>query len=103
MDFCIEDTREKPIPKVQQLVKDGLITLDDVTDWLRTIYEIRFFEEKVYDLLGQNIIKGASHLYAGQEAVAVGAIAAIERGDVIGSTPRGHGPLGAIGNKNADS
>ena len=103
MDFCIEDTRKKPIPNLKQLIKDGLITFEDVIDWLRTIYEIRFFEEKVYDLLGQNIIKGASHLYAGQEAVAVGAIAAIERGDVIGSTHRGHGHCGAIGNKYADS
>jgi 2-oxoisovalerate dehydrogenase E1 component len=103
MDFCIEDTRQKPIPKLEELIKDGLITLEDVTDWLRTIYEIRFFEEKVFELLGQNIIKGASHLYAGEEAVAVGAIAAIERGDVIGSTHRGHGHCGAIGNKYADS
>ena len=103
MDFCIEDTRKKSIPSLKQLITDKLITLDDATDWLRTIYEIRFFEEKVYDLLGQNIIKGASHLYAGQEAVAVGAIAAIERGDVIGSTHRGHGHCGSIGNKYADS
>jgi len=103
MDFCIEDTRKKPIPKVKQLIDEGLITLDDVKDWLRTIYEIRFFEEKVFELLGQNIIKGASHLYAGEEAVAVGSVAAIERGDVIGSTHRGHGHCGAIGNKYADS
>ena len=103
MDFCIEDTRKKPIPKLKELIKDGLITLEHVTDWLRTIYEIRFFEEKVFELLGQNIIKGASHLYAGEEAVAVGAIAAIERGDVIGSTHRGHGHCGAIGNKYADT
>ena len=103
MDFCIEDTRKKASAKLKELIKDGLITLDDVTDWLRTIYEIRFFEEKVFELLGQNIIKGASHLYAGEEAVAVGAIAAIERGDVIGSTHRGHGHCGAIGNKYADS
>ena len=103
MDFCIEDTRKKPIPKLKQLIEDGLINLDDAVDWLRTIYEIRFFEEKVFELLGQNIIKGASHLYAGEEAVAVGAIAAIERGDVIGSTHRGHGHCGAIGNKYADS
>ena len=103
MDFCIEDTRKKPIPKLEELIKDGIITLEDVTDWLRTIYEIRFFEEKVFELLGQNIIKGASHLYAGEEAVAVGAIAAIERGDVIGSTHRGHGHCGAVGNKYADS
>ena len=103
MDFCIEDTRKKTIPKLKELIKDGLITLEQVADWLRTIYEIRFFEEKVFELLGQNIIKGASHLYAGEEAVAVGAIAAIERGDVIGSTHRGHGHCGAIGNKYADS
>jgi pyruvate/2-oxoglutarate/acetoin dehydrogenase E1 component/TPP-dependent pyruvate/acetoin dehydrogenase alpha subunit len=103
MRFGIEDTRKKPAPKAGDIIKDRLASLDDVTDWLRTIYEIRFFEEKVFDLLGQNIIKGASHLYAGEEAVAVGAIAAIERGDVIGSTHRGHGHCGAIGNKYADS
>jgi pyruvate/2-oxoglutarate/acetoin dehydrogenase E1 component/TPP-dependent pyruvate/acetoin dehydrogenase alpha subunit len=103
MDFCIEDTRKKPHPKLKELIADRITTLETATDWLRSIYEIRFFEEKVFDLLGQNIIKGASHLYAGEEAVAVGAIAAIERGDVIGSTHRGHGHCGAIGNKYADS
>ncbi len=103
MDFRIEDTRKKQIPALKELIKDGIISLEDATDWLRTIYEIRFFEEKVFELLGQNIIKGASHLYAGEEAIAVGAIAAIERGDVIGSTHRGHGHCGAIGNKYADS
>ncbi len=103
MDFRIEDTRKDPKPKVNDLITDGSISLENATDWLMTIYEIRFFEEKVFDLLGQNIIKGASHLYAGEEAVAVGATAAIERGDVIGSTHRGHGHCGAIGNKYADS
>lgn len=103
MSFCIGDTRKKSMPKLKELIRDGIISLEMIKDWLRTIYEIRFFEEKVYDLLGQNIIKGASHLYAGEEAVAVGAIAAIERGDVIGSTHRGHGHCGAIGNKYADS
>jgi len=99
MDFCIEDTRTKPVPSLRELIKDKIITLDQAKDWLQTIYEIRFFEEKVFDLLGENIIKGASHLYAGEEAVATGAIAAIEKGDVIGSTHRGHGHCGAIGNK----
>ena len=103
MDFCVEDTRKKPAPKLKELIKDGIITRGIATDWLRTIYEIRFFEDKVFELLGANIIKGASHLYAGEEAVAVGAIAAIERGDVIGSTHRGHGHCGAIGNKYADT
>jgi 2-oxoisovalerate dehydrogenase E1 component len=101
MGFSIDDTRKKPVPKVKDLIEDGIVGLEDVTDWLRTIYEIRFFEEKVFDLLGQNIIKGASHLSAGQEAVAVGAIAAIGEKDVIGSTHRGHGHCGAMGNKHA--
>jgi len=103
MGFLIEDTRKAKAPKISELIGKGIISLDEVGDWLRTIYEIRFFEEKVFELLGQNIIKGASHLYAGEEAIAVGAIAAIERGDVIGSTHRGHGHCGAIGNKYADS
>jgi len=102
MDYAIEDTRKQPVPKVKDLIGKNLITLETAKDWLRTMYEIRFFEEKVFDLLGQNVIKGASHLYAGEEAVATGAIAAIERGDVIGSTHRGHGHCGAIGNKYAD-
>ncbi|MFH1616853.1 MAG: dehydrogenase E1 component subunit alpha/beta [Planctomycetota bacterium] len=101
MSFKIEDTRKRTQPKINELIADRQVTLEQVTDWLRTIYEIRYFEEKVFELLGQNIIKGASHLYAGQEAVAVGAVAAIEKGDVIGSTHRGHGHCGAIGNKYA--
>jgi 2-oxoisovalerate dehydrogenase E1 component len=103
MQYAIEDTRQQPVPKVKELINQGLIGLDDAKDWLRTIYEIRFFEEKVFDLLGQNIIKGASHLYAGEEAIATGATAAIEHGDVIGSTHRGHGHCGAIGNKYAET
>ncbi|MHC4118628.1 MAG: alpha-ketoacid dehydrogenase subunit alpha/beta [Planctomycetota bacterium] len=103
MGFAVEDARKKPQASLKELVDKGAITLADATDWLRTIYEIRFFEEKVFDLLGQNIIKGASHLYAGEEAVAVGATAAIEHGDVIGSTHRGHGHCGAIGNKYAEN
>ncbi|MHC4394292.1 MAG: alpha-ketoacid dehydrogenase subunit alpha/beta [Planctomycetota bacterium] len=103
MAFTIEDTRKRPVLKINELIEKGQINPDEVLDWLRTIYEIRFFEEKVFELLGQNVIKGASHLYAGEEAVAVGAIAAIEKGDVICSTHRGHGHCGAIGNKYAES
>ncbi len=66
MGFGVEDTRKKPQASLKELVDKGSITVGDATDWLRTIYEIRFFEEKVFDLLGQNIIKGASHLYAGE-------------------------------------
>jgi len=67
------------------------LSRDELLDIYRQMWEIRFFEDKVYDLLGQNIIKGASHLYAGQEAVASGAIAALRDDDLITSTHRGHG------------
>lgn len=67
-------------------------------NYLRSMYEIRNFEERVYELVRSGAIKGASHLYIGQEAVAVGAIAAITEHDLITSTHRGHGHCGMIGN-----
>jgi len=103
MAFTLDDRRKKATPKIAELIKKNIITQEQAIDWLRSIYEIRYFEDKVYNLLGENIIKGASHLYAGQEAVAVGACAAIKKGDVIGSTHRGHGHCGAMGNKYAET
>lgn len=70
---------------------------------LRSMCEIRNFEEHVYDLVRSGTIKGASHLYAGEEAVAVGAVSAITRADFITSTHRGHGHCGAIGDLWADN
>jgi len=52
---------------------------------------IRFFEEKVFELYGQNLVPGTIHLYAGEEAVAVGVCANLRRDDYITSTHRGHG------------
>jgi TPP-dependent pyruvate/acetoin dehydrogenase alpha subunit len=58
---------------------------------LEAMMDIRVFEDKVFELLGRDVIKGASHVYAGQEAVAVGACHAIGPNDYITSTHRGHG------------
>ena len=66
-------------------------------DLLQQMWEIRLFEDKVYDLLGRDLIKGASHLYAGQEAIAVGAVSALRDDDLITSTHRGHGHCHARG------
>jgi pyruvate dehydrogenase E1 component alpha subunit len=57
----------------------------------RKMLEIRYFEEKVYDLYGQNLVPGTIHLYAGQEAIAVGVCANLREDDYITSTHRGHG------------
>lgn len=66
-------------------------TPEELIGYLRQMMLIRKFEEKYMDLLMRDIAKGASHLYIGQEAVAVGSIAAIRKDDYITSTHRGHG------------
>jgi 2-oxoisovalerate dehydrogenase E1 component len=48
-------------------------------------------------LLGKAVLKGASHLYAGQEATAVGAVGALRDDDLVTSTHRGHGHAHAHG------
>ncbi len=53
--------------------------------------EIRYFEEKVFDLYTQNVVPGTIHLYAGEEAVAVGVCSTLRKDDYITSTHRGHG------------
>jgi pyruvate dehydrogenase E1 component alpha subunit len=64
-------------------------------DRMKTLYqkmlEIRLFEEKVYELYGQNLVPGTIHLYAGQEAVAAGVCENLRKDDYIVSTHRGHG------------
>lgn len=60
-------------------------------DMYRKMLEIRSFEEKVFELFGQNLIPGTIHLYTGEEAVAVGVCANLRRDDYITSTHRGHG------------
>ena len=65
--------------------------------YLRKMMMIRAFEDKVFELLARDVLKGASHVYAGEEAVAVGACAAIGPDDFITSTHRGHGHCVARG------
>ncbi len=73
------------------LVAPGTPARTELLEYLRQMYEIRFFEQAVYDLLMRGLLKGTVHLYAGEEAVAVGALAPLTEGDLITSTHRGHG------------
>lgn len=52
---------------------------------------IREYEEKVRELFAAGKIPGFVHLYAGEEAVAVGVAANLKPTDYISSTHRGHG------------
>lgn len=66
---------------------------------LATMLTIRRFEEKVDELFMSGVIKGTSHLYAGQEAVAVGVCSVLSNDDLVTSTHRGHGHFIAKGGK----
>lgn len=58
---------------------------------LRQMIRIRRFEEKCAELYTQEKIRGFLHLYIGEEAVAVGAMQALEPGDAVVATYREHG------------
>jgi TPP-dependent pyruvate/acetoin dehydrogenase alpha subunit len=60
-------------------------------DWLRRMWEIRHFEDKVQELFMEGLVQGTTHLCQGQEAVAVGSIAALRDDDYLTVTYRGHG------------
>ncbi len=84
-------------PMLKEILEGQGITREQALTYLRQMREIRNFEEKIFELMGKGIIKGASHLYAGEEAVAVGAIANLREDDLITSTHRGHGHCHARG------
>jgi len=67
------------------------LTKEKFAEIHRTMLEIRFFEEKVFELYAQNLVPGTIHLYLGEEAVAVGVCSTLRKDDYITSTHRGHG------------
>ncbi len=52
---------------------------------------IREFEDRVHELFGEGKLPGFCHLYAGEEAIAVGVCSQLTDEDYITSTHRGHG------------
>ena len=57
----------------------------------RRMATIRAFEERLHEEIKTGEIAGFTHLYAGQEAVAVGVCDHLTNDDMIVSTHRGHG------------
>lgn len=66
-------------------------------EWYRQMVLIRRFEQKCAELYQLGKIGGFLHLYIGQEAVAVGSIAARKPGDHIITAYRDHGHAIAVG------
>jgi 2-oxoisovalerate dehydrogenase E1 component len=97
------ETKDKLFTHVSAMIEEQSLTKEEVLTYMRQILEIRAFEDNIAELLGRAVLKGASHLYAGQEAVAVGAIAALNKDDLITSTHRGHGHAHAHGDSAAET
>jgi TPP-dependent pyruvate/acetoin dehydrogenase alpha subunit len=74
--------------------------LDDVAlylDLYRRMRLIRGFEDLVQSLFLRGEVYGTTHLYSGQEAVAVGLASVLEARDRVAATYRGHGHALALG------
>lgn len=69
---------------------DGL-TGAEATEMYRLMALIRAFDSTLPALYTKGLVRGSSHAAIGQEAVAVGACAALEESDFVTSTHRGHG------------
>ena len=67
------------------------LTGAELLDVYRQMRTIRSFEEKLQELVSAGKVGGFMHLYAGEEAVAVGVCAHLSDEDHVGSTHRGHG------------
>src|SRR3954452_8591450 len=63
----------------------------------RSMVLIRGFEDRIQSLFLRGEIYGTTHLYSGQEAVAVGVASVLEDRDRLAATYRGHGHALALG------
>ena len=76
---------------------DAAIPEATALEMYRKMIEMRLFEKRVYDLFLQNLVKGTTHLGTGQEAVAAGVSQAMNDGDYVFTTYRGHNHVLARG------
>jgi pyruvate dehydrogenase E1 component alpha subunit len=67
------------------------LSREDLQRIYRKMKTIREFEERLHTEIATGEIPGFTHLYAGQEAVAVGVCEPLSDADYIASTHRGHG------------
>lgn len=67
------------------------LSRDELLKCYRSMRTIREFEDRVHEEFASGKIPGFVHLYAGEEASAVGVCMHLDDKDCIGSTHRGHG------------
>jgi TPP-dependent pyruvate/acetoin dehydrogenase alpha subunit len=86
----VSHVSDKPVAGV-------LDDLDLYTKLYRRMLLIRGFEELVQSLFLKGEVYGTTHLYSGQEAVAIGVASLLEERDRVAATYRGHGHALALG------
>ncbi len=69
----------------------------EALDWFKQMALIRRFEERAEEAYGQGKIGGFLHLYIGEEAIAVGAMAGLQPDDDVVTHYRDHGYVLARG------
>ena len=89
--------RERDQAKERQKDRLGGLEPTQLVDLYRQMILIRRFEEKAAEVYVAGKIGGFCHLYIGQEAVAVGSIAAIRKDDYVIGSYREHGQALAKG------
>ena len=67
------------------------LTRNQLIDMYYRMWLIRYFDQNAMMLYHRGMIRGTTHAYIGEEAIAVSACAALRTDDYITSTHRGHG------------
>jgi acetoin:2,6-dichlorophenolindophenol oxidoreductase subunit alpha len=86
-----------PDPLLSAVSTRTSLSQGELLRMLQQMLEIRYFEEEVQLLFAKGLVRGSTHLCQGQEAVCVGACTALNPGDSMLCTYRGHGAVLAMG------
>ena len=80
-----------------QAAAGAAVETDLAVDLYRRMLLIRGVEDRVQSLFLRGEVYGTTHLYSGQEAIAVGFASVLQDHDRIACTYRGHGHCLAMG------
>ncbi len=72
------------------------LTKEELLDMLRKMEDIRNFDNKINQMVRRGLVPGMTHFSVGEEAANVGAVAAMQKGDLLTSNHRGHGQAVAM-------
>lgn len=73
------------------------ISKETILEMYKRMNQARKFEEKVSWFFARGMVHGTTHLSVGQEASGVGAVMALEKGDLVSLTHRGHSQFIGMG------